>query len=75
MLMRYILIGLFVFTAMAQEQSVTVYNNNMAIIKQKYSVSLKGGQQPLEIDDVASGIIPQSVLLMDAGFTIFRAEL
>jgi hypothetical protein len=72
MLMRYILIGLFVFTAMAQEQSVTVYNNNMAIIKQKYSVSLKGGQQSLEIDDVASGIIPQSVLLMDAGFTILE---
>jgi len=42
--------------------SVTIYNNDLALIKDKKEVTLKKGIQKIEIDNVATNIDPTSVL-------------
>lgn len=42
--------------------SVTIYNNDLALIKDKKEVKLKKGIQKVEIDNVATNIDPTSVL-------------
>jgi len=42
--------------------SVTIYNNDLALIKDKKEVKLKKGIQKIEIDNVATNIDPTSVL-------------
>ena len=42
--------------------SVTIYNDNFALIKDTKSFNIKKGQQKIEINDVASKIDPTSVL-------------
>ena len=42
--------------------SVTIYNNDLALIKDKKEVSLKKGLQKIEIDNVATNIDPATVL-------------
>ncbi len=42
--------------------SVTIYNNNLALIKDKQDVKLIKGLQKVEIDNVATNIDPTSVL-------------
>ncbi len=42
--------------------SVTIYNDNFALVKDTKEVSVKNGQQMIEIDDVSAKIDPTSVL-------------
>jgi len=42
--------------------SVTIYNNDLALIKDKKEVTLKKGLQKIEIDNVATNIDPATVL-------------
>ena len=42
--------------------SVTIYNDNFALIKDTKNFNIKKGQQKIEINDVASKIDPTSVL-------------
>lgn len=42
--------------------SVTIYNDNFALIKDTKSFNIKKGQQKIEINDVASKIDTTSVL-------------
>ena len=42
--------------------SVTIYNNDLALIKDKQDVKLKKGIQKIEIDNVSTNIDPTSVL-------------
>ncbi|MDR1695340.1 MAG: hypothetical protein LBR69_01720 [Endomicrobium sp.] len=54
----------FVFFAACAyaEVALTVYNGNLALVKDSREVSLKNGVQVLEFDDVAAFIDPASVL-------------
>jgi hypothetical protein len=47
----------FVYSA-----SVTIYNDNFALVKDTKEVNVKNGQQMIEIDDVSAKIDPTSVL-------------
>ena len=42
--------------------SVTIYNNDLALIKDKHDVKLKKGIQKIEVDNVSTNIDPTSVL-------------
>ena len=42
--------------------SVTIYNDNFALIRDTKEVNLKAGTQTIEIDDVSAKIDPTSVL-------------
>ena len=41
--------------------SVTVYNNNLGLVKDTRRIALKPGYNELDLADVASGIMPQTV--------------
>ena len=60
---RVFLMLLFVcFVSNVFAVSVTIYNNDLALIKDKHEVQLKKGVQKIEIDNVATNIDPTSVL-------------
>ncbi|MCL2485030.1 MAG: DUF4139 domain-containing protein, partial [Endomicrobia bacterium] len=52
----------FSFNFAGAEIAVTVYNNNIAIIKDSREIDIKIGVQKIEFDDVAAYIEPTSVL-------------
>lgn len=51
----------------ADENFVTVYNKNLALIKQVRTVEIKKSELPLRFTDVAAKLIPTSVHLRSAG--------
>ena len=56
---------LFVFMFMSNfvySASVTIYNDNFALVRDTKEVNVKNGQQTIEIDDVSAKIDPTSVL-------------
>ena len=55
----------FVFMFMSNfvySASVTIYNDNFALVKDTREINVKSGQQTIEIDDVSAKIDPTSVL-------------
>jgi hypothetical protein len=51
--------------ANAEQMSVTIYNQNLAFVKEKKEFDLKSGVNSVEYSDVASQIDPTSVLVED----------
>ena len=50
---------------MSGDTEVTVYNQNLALVKEKRGFDLKSGVNSVEYTDVASQIDPTSVLVED----------
>jgi hypothetical protein len=59
----FVLITLFVVMLFADDNYVTVYNNDLALVKQVRSLSIKKSDLPLKFTDVAAKLIPTSVHL------------
>ena len=57
LLSMFMLMSSFVYSA-----SVTIYNDNFALVRDTKEVNLKNGQQTIEINDVSAKIDPTSVL-------------
>ena len=57
LLSMFMLMSTFVYSA-----SVTIYNDNFALVKDTKEVNVKSGQQIIEVDDVSAKIDPTSVL-------------
>ncbi|MBN1999308.1 DUF4139 domain-containing protein [candidate division KSB1 bacterium] len=60
--MKNVIILLFIFTsALHAGVSITIYNNNLALVREKRTVELKKGIQEYEFADVAARLDPTSV--------------
>ncbi len=80
--MRRIMMGLgagvLATSAIAQTQnaqgdvSVTIYNNNLALVQDVRQVSLPGGKSRQEFPDVSAQIRPETVTLSGEGFGIIE---
>ena len=57
LLSMFMLMSNFVYSA-----SVTIYNDNFALVRDTKEVNVKNGQQTIEINDVSAKIDPTSVL-------------
>ena len=60
---RVFVLSVFMFLAsFCYSASVTIYNDNFALIRDTKEFDIKTGQQTIEMDDVASKVDPTSVL-------------
>jgi len=50
--------------------SMTIYNNDLALVEDRRTVDLSGGRQRLEFKDVSAAIKPETVALTGAGVTV-----
>ncbi len=65
---------LFTTVVMAQDVSITVYNQNIGLVKEVREVQLKSGETTLEITDVAAQIDPTSVHLKLEGVEVLDQD-
>ncbi|MEN3013442.1 MAG: DUF4139 domain-containing protein [Endomicrobiia bacterium] len=63
-----LLIYSWLFTQQQKEVELTVYNQNLALVKEKREIELKKGTQLIKIQDVASQIDPTSVHFKSLSF-------
>ena len=54
--------------------AVTIYNENLALVKDRRRVDLTGGLQRLSFIDVSAQIRPETALLSGGGVSVVRAE-
>ncbi len=73
--MRPILLTLFVAMAASaaeRDVSVTIYNDDLALIQDHRTVEFSGGRQRIEFPDVSAQIRPETVSLGASGITIIE---
>ena len=58
----FVLSALMFVSSIIYAASVTIYNDNFALVKDTKEVNVKNGQQMIEVDDVSAKIDPTSVL-------------
>ncbi len=58
----FVLSALMFVSGFIYAASVTIYNDNFALVKDTKEVNVKNGQQMIEVDDVSAKIDPTSVL-------------
>ena len=58
----FVLSALMFVSGFIYSASVTIYNDNFALVKDTKEVNVKNGQQMIEVDDVSAKIDPTSVL-------------
>lgn len=66
--MKKILLFSLIVTICFAQTSVTVYNENLGLIKETKSIQLEKGEQTLQITDVAAQLDPTSVLLKSVNY-------
>lgn len=54
----------------AQKLSITVYNNNLALVQDERRLDVPGGRTRLEFKDVSASIKPETVALSGAGLGV-----
>lgn len=57
---------------LTQGLSISIYNNNLALVKDTRKVSLKNGQNEVAFEGVASQIKPESVLISGHGVNVME---
>nr|MBC8456103.1 hypothetical protein [bacterium] len=67
--MKKILLFSLIVTICFAQTSVTVYNENLGLIKETKSIQLEKGEQTLQITDVAAQLDPTSVLLKSVNYS------
>jgi hypothetical protein len=60
-----ILFSLCIGAAMAQQPSLTIYNQNFAVVRQPITLDLKQGTSQANITDITMHVEPDSVILRD----------
>ena len=58
----FVLSALMFISSFVYAASVTIYNDNFALVRDTKEVNIRNGQQTIEIDDVSAKIDPTSVL-------------
>jgi hypothetical protein len=59
-------------TAASAETALTIYNQNLAVVRETLSLDLKAGENPLTFDRATAQVLPDSVVLRDpAGKAVF----
>jgi hypothetical protein len=67
------LLGLFGHCAFAERTlSVTIYNNDLALVQDHRDIELKGGRQRLEFEEVSAQIRPETASLSAADLSIIE---
>lgn len=62
--MRYLILITLIFTSIfALADQVTIYNNNLALVRTNIELPLNKGVQDVLYDGITSGIQPQSVIV------------
>ena len=56
---------LLVGSALAEQPAVTVYNQNFGVVREKVTLDLKPGVNPLRFTEITAHLEPDSVILRD----------
>lgn len=57
-------------TVEAPKVSITIYNNNLALVEERRQLGIGGGRQKLEFKDVSAAIRPETVSLTAPGVSV-----
>lgn len=66
----FCLLFLFTLTGMAAEPSLTLYNQQFAVIREQIKLPVKEGISTLSFDEITANLEPESVLLRAPGGTL-----
>ena len=76
MIMKTILLTTALITAASAETALTIYNQNLAVVRESLPLELKAGENPLTFDRATAQVLPDSVVLRDpagkAAFSILE---
>ncbi|MCW1886737.1 DUF4139 domain-containing protein [Luteolibacter flavescens] len=74
--MKTILLTTALITAVQAETALTIYNQNLAVVRESLPLDLKAGENPLSFDRATAQVLPDSVVLRDptgkAAFSILE---
>lgn len=70
--MKTLAITTLLISAASAETALTIYNQNLAVIRETLPVELEAGENPLTFDRATAQVLPDSVVLRDpAGQAVF----
>jgi len=74
--MRTLAVTTVLLSAVHAETALTIYNQNLAVVREKLPVELKAGETSLSFDRATAQVLPDSVVLRDptgkTAFSIFE---
>ena len=74
--MRTLVLTTALISAVHAETALTIYNQNLAVVREKLPVELKAGETSLSFDKATAQVLPDSVVLRDpagkAAFSILE---
>ncbi|MCW1923301.1 DUF4139 domain-containing protein [Luteolibacter arcticus] len=74
--MKTIALTTALITAASAETALTIYNQNLAVVRESVPLELKAGENPLTFDRATAQVLPDSVVLRDptgkAAFSILE---
>jgi len=74
--MRIAILATALITAASAETALTIYNQNLAVVRESLPLELKAGENPLTFDRATAQVLPDSVVLRDptgkAAFSILE---
>jgi hypothetical protein len=65
MIMKTIALTTALITAASAETALTIYNQNLAVVRESLPLELKAGENPLTFDRATAQVLPDSVVLRD----------
>ncbi len=63
--MRIAILTTALVTAASAETALTIYNQNLAVVRESLPLELKAGENPLTFDRATAQVLPDSVVLRD----------
>lgn len=70
--MKALVLTTALVTAASAETALTIYNQNLAVVRETLSLDLKAGENPVTFDRATAQVLPDSVVLRDpAGKAVF----
>lgn len=74
--MKALVLTTVLVTAASAETALTIYNQNLAVVRETLSLDLKAGENPVTFDRATAQVLPDSVVLRDpagkAAFSILE---
>ena len=73
MKLRHILIAVLLLSLvlpLLAEDWITIYNDDLSLIRSSFNLDLKGGRQKYNFDDITSRIMPSSVIVKGDGIRV-----
>jgi len=71
--MKHILIGLILslfLLPLAAEEWITIYNDDLSLVRSRFELDLQAGRQEYNFDDITSRIEPASVIVTGGGIRV-----